>query len=121
MSARDAEAVLKEEVGNSLRSIVFVTDEYTPIYRRDDVDQKYLQQEIEKIHDELRASSLASTYLGNTWKLGEHRCTVYLFSRGVVCHVISDSEELVVSFDDDSEIDVISIIRTCSSLLSDET
>lgn len=109
---------ISEEVGDALRAVLVFDEGLIPIYRREDVSQKYLKEEFKVIHDEFRASSLASPYLENTWNLGEHDCTIYTFSEGLIFHVMGEENEVVVSIDRDTKVDLFSLIETCAEFVS---
>lgn len=112
---------IRELVGDDLRAVVHYHDdrEYDYLYTREDIDDSYTEERLDKIIDDFVLRGFGSEYVEDLFLAGPLRSTIYALDEAFVCHFVkNDLEGLVVSVDTDTDSDLDRVIDRCEARLS---
>jgi hypothetical protein len=80
------------------------------LFIRDDVDQSYLSEEIDAIHEEMILEDIGIGYLEKLFHAGDLVCSTHVFEKGVMMHLVGeDHYGLFISFDSAPNIPVVEV------------
>lgn len=112
--------VAHDHVGDSLRSLTSYTErEYELHYIREDIRDRYTEEEIGRVFDDLVLSGLSRDYLEEIFHAGRIECTIYGFEEAAMFHfVTNETSGVFLSFDRDTEVNLDSFIGDCKEHLA---
>lgn len=89
--ARKLATHLREEAGSNLRSVVYFDGlEHEIVYVRDDVDDRYSEDDIASVVESLLAESVRREQLEDLYVHGDLNCTVQAFDDALELHFPHD-------------------------------
>lgn len=107
------------EAGDNLRSVaMYGPESYRLLFIREDVQQQYLETEIDRIHEEMILEGIGTDYLENLFKAGDLTCSTHVFENGVMMHLVGeDHHGLFISFDSDPDVSILDVANRCKEWL----
>lgn len=112
-------SVLKEEVGDDLRSVIrYEEDDYEIAFIREDVDTIYEPAEINEVVDDLRLQGWGQSYLDGVFNAGNLRCSAFAFEDAMVLLFGQDGfEGALVTYEMGAGVDLDTFIDICETHL----
>jgi hypothetical protein len=128
-SARHEELaeMLRNDVGENLRAVRVVAStengsEYEHLYIRDDIEEMYDEEDMERITDEVIYHTLGEGYRSNLFHSGEPNYTLYAFDEALVTFFYEDEAHgTAVSVDSDFDGSVRELATDCLELLDPQS
>lgn len=111
--------VVDKHVGDALRAVSsYEGREYDLHLLRDDIRERYSDEEIRNVFDDLALSGMSREYYEKLFHAGQLDCSIYGFEAAAMFHfTVNETEGVFVSFDRDTEINLDAFINDCNAVI----
>lgn len=114
-AAKSMVEFLRQDAGPYLRSAFhYDAEEYELLYIRDDVDEQYTDEELQRVVDDWRAKKWDGDEYERLLSVGNLHCTVRLFDEAIIFHFAQGPRVgTVVTLDPQAGRDLVEFVTEC--------